>query len=404
MRRAGTITGGKMHPAPVLLLQNMGRTMDHLVLLLIPLLLLSCGHRENKEERPKSSSKVELSDVRREVVATGAVKPKVGAQVKVGSRISGKLEQLMVQAGDHVEQGRLIAVVEHRDLEARVERLNATLKGLKIRNKEDLQELASMIRESKAKLKLARLDLKRYSALLKKGYVATADVDKAQRDVKVLSAQLAAAERKYQSTRARYAQEIAQTRAQLKEASVYLSYAFIKAPITGTVSSVTTQQGETVVAGLNAPTFITIIDLARLQVDGFVDETDIGKVQPGQPVEFTVDAYPNRTVHGHVKTIYPGAIIRDNVVYYDVVVEIDDPFQGILRPEMTANLTFITGIHKGVPAIPDKSIRMDTKGREYVLVKEDGSWKKRHITTGWSSGGYTEVKDGLKPGEEVALW
>ena len=374
------------------------------IMLLLPLLLVSCSHGKGKEAKPKGSTKVELRDVRREVVATGAVKPKVGAQVKVGSRISGKLERLMVQAGDQVKEGQLIAVVEHRDLEARVERLNATLEGLKIREREDLKELANKIEETKAKLSLARLDLKRYSALLKKGYVAKAEVDKAQRDVKVLTAQLEATKRKYDSTKARYAQEIAQTRAQLKEAQVYLSYAFIKAPITGTVSSVTTQQGETVVAGLNAPTFITIIDLSRLQVDGFVDETDIGKVKPGQSVEFTVDAYPNRVFHGHVKTIYPGAIIRDNVVYYDVVVEIDDPFEGVLRPEMTANLTFITGVHKGVPAIPDKSIRMDTSGKEYVLVKEKDKWKKRYITTGWSSGGYTEVRKGLKVGQEVALW
>ena len=380
------------------------RGLGPLLAFLIPLLVLSCSHQKSSEERPKGSTRVELREVRREVVATGAVKPKVGAQVKVGSRISGKLERLMVQAGDQVKEGELIAVVEHRDLEARVERLNATLQGLRIREKEDLREISNLVEETEAKLHLARLDLSRYSSLLKKGYVARAEVDKAERDVKVLEAQLEATKRKYRSTKARYAQEIAQTEAQLKEARVYLSYAFIRAPITGTVSSVTTQQGETVVAGLNAPTSITIIDLARLQVDGFVDETDIGKVQPGQEVEFTVDAYPDRVFHGHVKTIYPGAIIRDNVVYYDVVVEIDDPFQGILRPEMTANLTFVTGRRKGVPAIPDKAVRMDTQGREYVLVKGEKGWKKRYITTGWSSGGYTEVREGLKVGEEVALW
>ncbi len=373
-------------------------------ILLVPLLLAGCGHGKGKTETPKGSTKVELQNVRREVVATGAVKAKVGAQVKVGARISGKLEKLMVQAGDQVKKDQLIAVIQHQDLEARVERLNATLKGLLLRKEEDLKEISSTITETAAELKLARLDLKRYSALLKKGYVAQAEVDKAQRDVNVLKAKLAANRRRYGSTKARYVQEIAQTRAQLKEARVYLSYAFVRAPISGTVSSVTTQQGETVVAGLNAPTFITIIDLGRLQVDGFVDETDIGKVKPGQKVEFTVDAYPNRVFHGHVKTIYPGAIIRDNVVYYDVVVEIDDPFEGILRPEMTTNLTFITGIHKQVPAVPDKAIRMDTSGKEYLLVREGKRWKKRYITTGWSSGGYTEIKDGAKVGEEVALW
>jgi HlyD family secretion protein len=211
-----------------------------LTVCLLPLLLFSCKHRKGKTEKPKSSTTVELRDVRREVVATGAVKPKVGAQVKVGARISGKLERLMVQAGDQVKQGQLIAVIRHQDLEARVERLTATLKGLRIRQKEDLKEISEEMAETRAKLRLSRLDLKRYSALFKKGYVAKAEVDKAQRDVGVLSAQLAALKRKYQSTNARYLQEISQTEAQLKEAKVYLSYAFVKAPISGTVSSVTT--------------------------------------------------------------------------------------------------------------------------------------------------------------------
>ena len=375
-----------------------------LFLLILALLVPACGGKKKVEEIPKGVVKVERRTVRKVVLATGAVKPKVGAMVKVGSRISGKLEKLLVQAGDQVKEGQLIAVVEHKDLQARVERLEATLRGLRIRKKNVLAQTSQQLRELEAKLSLARLELKRLRSLYAKNYVSLDAVDQAQRDVKVLEAQLSATRENYASLEAQYDQDIAQTLADLKEARVRLSWAFIHAPISGTVSSVTTQQGETVVAGLNAPTFITIINLARLQVDGFVDETDIGQVKSGQDVTFTVDAFPSKVFRGRVNTVYPGAVVRDNVVYYDVAVEILDPYVGYLRPEMTANLTIIAGVRKNALAVPDKSLRMDIQGKSYVMVKRGEKWEKRYVTTGWSSDGYTQILDGLREGEEVGVW
>jgi len=377
--------------------------MTPFIFALVFLLLSGCSASKEKNE-PKAIVKVERRDIKKEILATGAVKPKVGAQVKVGSRISGKLERLFVQVGDKVKKGDLIAIVEHKDLQARVERLKASLFGLKIRKKKDLDEIAHKIKELEAKLALARLELKRYTALYAKNYVSKDAVDQAQRDVKVLEAQLEATKSKYEATKTKYEQEIAETEAELKEAEVRLSYAFIRAPISGTVSSVTTQQGETVVAGLNAPTFITIIDLSRLQVDAYVDETDIGQIKPGQEVRFTVDAFADKIFKGKVITVYPGAILRENVVYYDVAIDITTPYEGLLRPEMTANVIIVVGMKKNVLAAPDRALRMDIKGKSYVMVKGTKGWQKRYVVTGWSSSGYTEIVKGLKEGENIALW
>jgi len=139
-------------------------------------------------------------------------------------------------------------------------------------------------------------------------------------------------------------------------------------------------------------------------VDGFVDETDIGQVKSGQDVTFTVDAFPSKVFRGRVNTVYPGSVVRDNVVYYDVAVEILDPYVGYLRPEMTANLTIIAGVRKNVLAVPDKSLRMDLQGKSYVMVKRGEKWEKRYVTTGWSSDGYTQILQGVKEGEEVGVW
>ena len=374
-----------------------------LSLVILPL-LLACGGKEKVQDVPRGVARVEKRTVKKEILATGAVKPMVGAMVKVGSRISGKLERLLVQAGDPVKEGELIAVVEHKDLQAAVDKLEATLRGLRIRKKRVLARIDQNLRELKAQLALARLELKRYKHLYAKEYVPQDSVDKAQRDVRVLEAKLKATRENYASFDAQFDQQIAQTEAELTQARVKLSWAFIHAPISGTVSSVTTQQGETVVAGLNAPTFITIIDLARLQVDGFVDETDIGQVKPGQEVTFTVDAYPKRIFRGKVRTIYPGAVVRDNVVYYDVAVDIATPYLGYLRPEMTANLTIVAGVRRDVLAVPDKAVRMDLQGKSYVMVKKGKKWERRYVTTGWSSDGYTQILKGLQEGEEVGVW
>ena len=81
---------------------------------------------------------------------------------------------------------------------------------------------------------------------------------------------------------------------------------------------------------MQAPTFVTIIDLERLQVDAYVDEVDIGKVQPQQEAYFTVDTFPDREFTGRVSAIYPNAVIQENVVNYDVVIEILDEHGGVL--------------------------------------------------------------------------
>ena len=135
-----------------------------------------------------------------------------------------------------------------------------------------------------------------------------------------------------------------------------MAYATIRAPISGIISSISTQEGETVAAGLSSPTFVTIIDLQQLQVDAYVDETDIGKIRVGQKATFTVDAFPDRDFPATVQAIYPKAIIMDNVVYYDVVLRIDEPLTGQLRPEMTTNVVISLDARKGVLAVPARAI------------------------------------------------
>ncbi len=372
------------------------------------------GENENYADLKKV--KVVRRDIRKTVVSSGTVKPQVGAKVKVGSRVSGKVEKLFVQVGDVVKKGQVVAIIEHEDLDAKLKQAEARVTAAKTRLNnilvtvpKEISKEKAKIREIKSKLALARLEYRRRKSLLARNFVAREDVDRALKEVKVLEAQLASARQQLLFLESKFEEDKKLARAQVKEAEAALeiarinrSYATITAPMAGVVGSVSTQEGETVAASLNAPTFITLIDLSRLQVDDYVDETDIGNVRVGQDVVFTVDTFPDRLFHGKVDAIHPMATIQESVVYYDVVVRILDDYHGLLRPEMTANVTIIVDVIKNALAIPTEAIvRIGQK--EFVAVKTGEGIEKREVATGTIDGDYVEIKKGLRENEVVVI-
>jgi multidrug resistance efflux pump len=344
----------------------------------------------------------------------------VGAEVKVGSRIPGRVEELAVQVGDRVKTGQVIARLEQDDLRAAVERARADLaadeaKLLTVRNgarAQEIQTVEAAVRQAEANRLLAQVNLERYEQLYQDGGIALQVVDTAARDYDVASAQLRSAREQLSLTRDKYTAEdlqyaeaqVQQARAALRIAEATLGYATITAPMSGVVASVSTQQGETVTSGsaaAQAPTFVTIIDLSRLQVDAYVDETDIGKVHVGQEATFSVDSFPDKEFSGKVTAIYPKALIQQNVVTYDVVIAIDNR-EGLLRPDMTTNTTITVAKREKVLAIPNQAVRRED-GDRVVFVQEGDRLVRRPVKTGWKDKTYTEVLSGLKDGERVIV-
>ena len=337
-------------------------------------------HNDTAAAAPKTA-RVMRRDLSSAVLATGAVKPQVGAEVKVGARISGKVEHLYANIGDQVKKGQVIAELEKADLEAAVARARAEEKVAEAR-----------ITDAKAKLRLAVLEDKRQQNLIKNDFTSQQAVDKSRQGQESAAAGLNLAVKQLEAARAAR-----------DEAEVKLSYATITAPISGVIASVSTQQGETVSAGLNAPTFVTIIDLSRIQADAFVDETDIGKIKLGQGAMFTVDSYPNKEFKGVVAAIYPQAVIQDNVVNYDVVININSPFKDLLRPDMTASVTIYQAERKGVLMIPRTAL-VRRGGRKYVRLRAaDGQLREQAVKTGVSEGRYIEIISGLRADDTVII-
>jgi len=240
-------------------------------------------------------------------------------------------------------------------------------------------------------LKLAEIEYQRQTKLIVDNFTSQEAVDIAAKELAVNQAGLNLAGRQVESARAA-----------LKESEANLGYSTITAPIAGVIASVSTQQGETVSAGLNAPVFVTIVNLKRLQVDAFVDEVDIGKVHEGQKAVFTVDSYPAKEFEGKVTAIYPKAVIQENVVYYDVVIDITSPYDGLLRPDMTASVTIMLEGRPNVLAVPAEAVKRE-RGKTLLYILTDGRAKPREVKTGWKDGPWIEIAGGVEEGETVLL-
>ena len=294
-------------------------------------------------------------------IAIGVVRSQVGAEVKVGSRVSGVVAKLRVNVGDRVKKGDVLALLDDAQWRARVASLDA--------------EAASAAAESE----YARADLWRMEHA---SAFSVSQVDNARRNLRVREA------------------NVGQVRARLDEARIQLGYTTITAPISGTVASVSTYEGETVAADFTAPTFVTILDQARLEVQAFVDEHDIGKVRVGQPVSLRVDAFAGESLAGRVRTIYPKAQLANNVVNYIVIVDIDSRGGLVLRPEMTAHVDFILERKADVVAVPPAALLRES-GRTFVVVPAGRDWTRREVDTGLATVTATEIRSGLAAGDLV---
>jgi len=372
--------------------------------------------RGNAGNNGPATAKVVRRDLASTVLATGAVKPQVGAEVRVGARISGKVECLFANIGDVVKKGHVIAQLEKADLEARVNQRTAELQmaeaklaAVKSLRPREIEKAQADVDQWLATVELNRKELGRQEELLKQDFTSQQARDRAKEQLAVSEARLASVRKALELAKTGYEEDLRQAVADVERAKavlandkVQLSYATITAPIDGVIGSVSTQEGETVAAGLSAPTFVTIIDLARLQVDTFVDEVDIGKVAPGQKAVFTVDSFPSREFEGKVVAIYPKAVIQENVVNYDVVVEITDPYDGLLRPEMTASVTIQLEARTNVLTVPVKTVKRE-RGKSVVYVLTNGQPQSREVKVGWKDSQWVEILSGLEEGQTILL-
>ena len=253
------------------------------------------------------------------VTAAGTLNPVTN--ITVGSQISGIIQKLYVDWNSSVKANQIVAELDPATYKASVAQAEGDLAN------------------TKANLELNQIQAKRATELFKNQLIAESEYDTANANLHQAQAMVQIKE------------------AALSNAKVNLSRCTIYSPVDGTVISRNVDVGQTVAASLSAPTlFIIANDLARMQIDANVSEADIGTIEEGQAVTFTVDAFPERKFTGKVMQIRNSPTTVQNVVTYDTVIEVSNPDLK-LRPGMTANASIITAQRSGVLKIPNAALR-----------------------------------------------
>lgn len=281
--------------------------------------------------------KITRGDIAVVVTATGTLS--AVTTVQVGSQVSGTLQKLNVDFNDKVKKGQIVAQIDPTFLEASVRDAEASLQ------------------RANAQLNKSKRAYERMKTLMEKNLASQSDYESAITD--------------YESSEASFKQ----TEAQLERAKINLRYATIKSPIDGVVISRAVDVGQTVAASLSAPTLFTIAnDLTKMQVQTSVDEADIGKVEHGQEVTFTVDAHPDQTFRGTVRQVRLSPKVEQNVVNYTVIIDVPNP-ELKLMPGMTATVTIQITKRESVLLIPTIALRFNPP-ENYIEQQKDSTQER----------------------------
>lgn len=373
----------------------------HLIIGIIAVVVIAGGFFLLSGKSSKGSIRLETEKVSRHsisntVTATGTVEPVT--EVEVGTQVSGIIDKLYADYNDVVKAGQLIAEMDKVNLKA------------------ELASAQAQLASSKTEFEYQQKNYARNKVLHEKQLISDYDYETATYT--------------YEKAKAAYDQ----AQASMVKVNRNLEYATITSPIDGVVINRAVEEGQTVAAGFETPTLFTIAaDLTQMQVIADVDEADIGNVEDGQRVSFTVDAYPNDVFEGKVKQIRLGdsssssasgssTSSSSTVVTYEVVISANNPDLK-LKPRLTANVTIYTLERENVLVVPTKALRFIAdesmlapigytvknaseeapSGKRLIWQRIGQTLEPKLITVGTASGSMTEVTDGLNEGDEIVV-
>jgi HlyD family secretion protein len=360
---------------------------------------------------PSKLAKVEKGDLAKSVVATGKIQPVTNVEVK--SKASGIVQKLLVDYGDTVKKGQILAELDKQQILAQVNQQRASLEAAEAAERAAEADLErAKVDAEGPDVPLLKRAYERAQGMAKDGVVSASALEDAQKnyELAVNKQQLGKANVISSAAKLRQAQaQVSQAKAQLEEKEEEYRNSTVVAPLDGMVLSRDVEVGDAVssilVLGSSATLVMTLGDIHEVYVKGKVDETDIGKVYIGQPARIKVESYKDRTFSGKVTKISPMGVEKDNVTTFEVRVSIDNA-KGELKSQMTANAEIILEEHKGILMVPEGSLIYDKDRKASVEVPDpngkDGK-KKVSVAVGISNGSKTELLSGLKEGQQVIL-
>ncbi|MDX1996406.1 MAG: efflux RND transporter periplasmic adaptor subunit [Thermoanaerobaculia bacterium] len=327
---------------------------------------LGCS-KANPAVAHELTARVESVAIQDSVLSPGRVVADVGGQVRVGPRISGRLKRLLVKEGDFVRVGQLVAELDDDELRSR------------------LAEASAARTEAEISVEGGRARSERRRRLAAEGLLSQDEAEAARIEWE-------------RSKAALLRLEGAENRARVE-----LGYSKLTAPITGVVTRVATQEGETVASSFETPTFLTILDPNLLVVEALVDEADIRRIAVGQKAQVTFDALLGETWSGRVRTVSREPTEATGPVRFAVVLDLEGGSRSELRPRLTATVEFQQGHGRSQLVVPAMALRQDGSGF-YVLVRRaEGSLERRAVLPGPEQGGRVSVSGEIQENEIVIL-
>ena len=328
---------------------------------------------------------VTRGEISESITATGTIEPVT--EVEVGTQVSGIIDKIYADYNSVVTKGQLIAEMDRVTLQSEVASQRAAYNG------------------AKAEYEYQQKNYERNRGLHEKQLISDTDYEQSVYN--------------YEKAKSNYES----SQASLAKAERNLSYATITSPIDGVVINRGVEEGQTVASGFETPTLFTIAaDLTQMQVVADVDEADIGGVEEGQRVSFTVDAYPNDTFEGTVTQIRlgedsstsSGSSTSSTVVTYEVVISAPNPDLK-LKPRLTANVTIYTLDRKDVLSVPARALRFtperpligendivkDCESPHKLWTREGNTFTAHPVTVGISNGINTEIISGISEGATI---
>jgi HlyD family secretion protein len=300
-----------------------------------------------KETGPKftvSSATVSRGDIVDTVGATGTLQ--AVTTVQVGTQVSGTISQLNADFNSLVKKGQVLARLDPSLFQTQIEQARANL----VRSQADLER-------QKVALEDANTKLKRAKELSDRQLLPRSELDAADVAARAAEAQLKSSEA-----------QITQAQASLNQNQVNLEHTVIEAPIDGLVISRNVDVGQTVAASMQAPTlYVLAADLTKMQVVANLDESDVGRIRPGQVVTFRVDAYPNEMFRGTVSQVRLNPIVQQNVVTYATVIDVPNN-ELKLKPGMTANVNVEIARSSNVLRVPNSALRFRPTNEMYAAI------------------------------------
>ncbi|QNK67441.1 macrolide transporter subunit MacA [Variovorax sp. PAMC26660] len=321
---------------------------------------------------------VQRADLENAVLATGVLQAL--RQVEIGAQVSGQLKSLKVVLGQTVKKGDWLAEIDPVISQNTLAQEQAKLENLQA------QKLAKEVRVKQAELSWAR-----QREMLAQDAAARQDMESADAELRALRADGVSLDA-----------QIRQQKLALASAQTNLSYTRIVAPIDGDVVSISTLEGQTVVASFQVPTLMKLADLSTMTVKAQVSEADVVRVKPGQPVYFTILGDPDKRYHGTLRAVQPSPEKINNAVFFNALFDVPNPDR-TLRVDMTAQVAIMLGEARQALTVPLTALgARDKDGRQEVRVlKADQSVEKRLVRVGITNNFQAQVLEGLKEGDNV---